>query len=91
MARAMKDALKQLETWVGKHPSQITEIAEGKGTPGSRAAPTQASTNDAKIGVRLDNAETIYKDGKEYKRYKLRANKGAANLTIKRVADKDFH
>lgn len=46
----------------------MKKIAEGKGTPGTRAAPTQAGTNDKKIGSRLDNGEKILKGGKEYKR-----------------------
>ena len=87
----MKDGLKSLKSSVFKNPSRTTRIAEGKGTPGTRAAPSQADTIDAKIGLRLDNGETIYKDGKEYKRYKLQANKGAENPTLKRAAAHNSH
>ncbi|PNS21220.1 hypothetical protein CAC42_3558 [Sphaceloma murrayae] len=66
-------------------------IARGAGTAGSRAAPAQAGNNDKKIGVRLDNADTIVKEGKKFKRYKLQVNKGAENPTLKGLADKNSH
>ena len=36
---------------------------------------------DKKIGLRLDTGETMSKDVKEYKRYKLQANKGTEKPT----------
>jgi hypothetical protein len=66
----------------------VAKLARGEGTPGTRAAPAQAGNNDKKIGVRLDNADTIVKDGKKFKRYKFQVNKGADNPTL---ADKNSH
>lgn len=48
------------------------------------------AVNDSDIGVQLDNGETITRDGKAYKCYKLRANKNASNATIKELANKDL-
>jgi hypothetical protein len=72
-------------------PSRVAKLARGEGTPGTRAAPAQAGNNDKKIGVRLDNADTIVKDGKKFKRYKFQVNKGADNPTLKTLADKNSH
>ena len=69
----------------------MKKIAEGSGTPGTRAAPAQSGTNDVKIGSRLDNGEKIVKDGKEYKRFKFQINKGAENSTLKQLANKNSH
>ena len=91
MSRAVKDSLRSLKAWVLQSPSRVKKIAEGKGTPGTRAAPTQLSTNDKKIGSRLDNGEKIIKSGKEYKRYKFQINNGADNSTLKQLANKDSH
>jgi len=91
MSRAVKDSLKSLKAWVFQSPSRVKKIAEGKGAPGTRAAPAQAGTNDKKIGSRLDNGETVVKSGKEYKRYKFQINKGADNSTLKQLANKDSH
>ncbi|KAL9623352.1 MAG: hypothetical protein Q9204_007959, partial [Flavoplaca sp. TL-2023a] len=55
MSRAVKDSLKSLKAWVFQSPSRVKKIAEGSGTPGTRAAPAQSGTNDVKIGSRLDN------------------------------------
>lgn len=91
MSRAIKDSIKKLKDWVFLNQSRMKMIAEGQGTQGTRAAPTQAGTNDTKIGTRLDNGETIFKDGKEYKRYKLQVNKDAENSTLKQLANQDSH
>ena len=91
MARALKDSLKDLKTWVFQSPSRVKNIAEGKGSPGTRAAPAQAGTNDSKIGSRLDYGEKIVKGGKEYRRYEFQVNKNAENLTLKQLANKDSH
>ena len=91
MSRALKESLKSLKAWVFASPSRVKKIAEGQGTPGTRAAPAQAGTNDTKIGLRLDNGDKIVRDGKEYKRYKLQVNKDADNATLKDLANKDSH
>ena len=91
MSRAVKDSLKNLQAWVFQSPSRVKTIADGQGTPGTRAAPTQLSTNDKKIGSRLDNGEKIIKDEKEYRRYKFQINKGADNATLKQLANQDSH
>lgn len=91
MSGAVRDSLKSLKAWVTQTPSRVKKIAEGKGLPGVRAAPTQAGANDKKIGLRLDNGENVVKSGKEYKRYKLQINKGADNPTLKQLANKDSH
>ena len=91
MSRALKESLKGLKTWGLASPSRVAKLARGEGTPGTRAAPAQAGNNDKKIGVRLDNADTIVKDGKKFKRYKFQVNKGADNPTLKTLADKNSH
>lgn len=91
MSRAVKNSLKNLQTWVFSSPSRVKKIAEGKGTPGSRAAPTQAGTNDKKIGSRLDAGKNIIKNGKPYKLYDFQINKGADDPTLKHLANKDSH
>jgi hypothetical protein len=91
MSRALKESLKVLKDWVMSSPSRVKKIAQGEGAPGTRAAPIQAGNNDKKIGVRIDNADTIVKDGKRFKRYKLQVNKGAENATLKTLADKNSH
>ena len=91
MSRALKESLKGLKTWVLASPSRVAKLARGAGTPVTRAAPAQAGNNDKKIGVRLDNADTIVKDGKKFKRYKFQVNKGADNPTLKTLADKNSH
>lgn len=91
MSRALKESLKSLKSWVMASPSRMAKLARGEGAPGTRAAPAQAGNNDKKIGVRLDNADTILKDGKKFKRYKFQVNKGAENPTLKSLADKNSH
>jgi hypothetical protein len=91
MSRALKESLKSLKTWVLASPSRVAKLARGEGTPGTRAAPAQAGNNDEKIGVRLDNADTIVKEGKKFKRYKFQVNKSADNPTLKTLADKNSH
>ncbi|KJX96291.1 hypothetical protein TI39_contig679g00001 [Zymoseptoria brevis] len=91
MSRALKESLKGLKTWVFASPSRVMKLARGEGAPGTRAAPAQVGNNDKKIGVRLDNADTIVKDGKTFKRYKFQVNKGAENPTLKTLADKNSH
>ncbi|KAF2240069.1 hypothetical protein EV356DRAFT_495929, partial [Viridothelium virens] len=58
MARAFKSALQALGSWVLSTKSRMEKMANGQGTPGTRAAPTQFGNNDRKIGSRLDNGET---------------------------------
>ncbi|MCJ1403428.1 hypothetical protein MMC11_006651 [Xylographa trunciseda] len=84
-------SLRSLKAWILQSPSRVKKIAECKGTPGTRAAPTQLSTNDKRIGSRLDNGEKIIKNGKEYKRYKFQINKSADNPTRKQLPNKDSH
>lgn len=91
MSRALKSSLQSLRAWVFQSQSRVQKIANGQGTAGSRAAPVPSGNNDEKIGSRIDNGETIIKDGKEYKRYKYQVNKGANDNTLKRLADKDSH
>ncbi|KAG5302381.1 hypothetical protein I7I50_03322 [Histoplasma capsulatum G186AR] len=91
MTGALKRGVRELENWVKGSVSRATRLARGEGTAGTRAAPTQTATNDSQIGVRLDNAEKITRNGKEYKRYKLQANKNAANPTIRELANKNSH
>lgn len=66
-------------------------MAKGHGTPGQRAAPSKTTSNDAKIGSRLDNAELFQKDGKTYKRFKWQLNKNVENSTLKKLAAKNSH
>ena len=91
MSRAKLESLEKLKNWVLGRASQVTKISQAQGVPGTRAAPSQAGSNDSRIGSRLDNAETITKDGKEYKRYKWQVNKNADNPTLKELANKDSH
>lgn len=69
----------------------MNRLAGGQGTSDTRAAPAQMAKNDSEIGARLDNGETVIKDGKTYKRYKLQVNKNASNPTLKDLANKDSH
>ncbi|KAF2228286.1 hypothetical protein BDZ85DRAFT_255723 [Elsinoe ampelina] len=91
MSRAIKEALRELKTWVVRNPSRMTSLASGNGTPGTRAAPTRTDKNDKAIGLRLDNGETVTKDGQQYKRYKLQANKDADDKAIRDLAKKNSH
>ena len=69
----------------------MERILFGAGIPGTRAAPTQAGNNDAKIGLRLDYGERFKIDGKEYLRVNLQVNKGAENPTLRALANKNSH
>lgn len=69
----------------------MERVVSGTGTPGTRAAPTQAGNNDANIGLRLDYGERFKKDGKTYRRVNLQVNKGAENPTLKALANKNSH
>lgn len=91
MSRALKDGVRSLKQWVTTSTSRATRIVKGEGEAGTRAAPARTPANDSKIGVRLDNGEIVTKDGKQYKRYKLQANKNASNSTIKELANKNSH
>jgi hypothetical protein len=92
MSRALKSSLETRKKWVLQSDSRVQKIAKGQGIPGTRAAPTQAGSNDKKIGSRLDNGETFPKDGKQYKRYKFQVNnKGADDKTLMELADKNSH
>jgi len=91
MSRALRESLDNLRIWVFTSESRILQIANGQGIAGTRAAPTQAGTNDTKIGSRLDNGETFTKDGIDYKRFKFQVNKDADNKTLKELARKDAH
>lgn len=77
--------------WVLQSRTRIERVVSGTGTPGTRAAPTQAGSNDAKIGLRLDYGEKFRKDGKTYMRVNLQVNKGAENPTLKALANKNSH
>lgn len=90
MSRALKDALQKLENWVFRSSSRVDKIAKG-GAPGTRAAPTQAGDNDKSIGLRLDFGEPYPREGKEYRRVNLQVNKGAADPTLKSLANKNSH
>lgn len=91
MSSAKKASLKALKDWVKTSKARALTIAKGTGTPGQRAAPAQTGKNDAKIGSRLDNGETVKKGDREYRRYKWQLNKNAENSTLKRLAAKDSH
>ena len=62
MKRAMQDGLDCLENWIVRDLFRTTMIAEGKGTPGTRAAPTQTGTNDTKIVAGIGNWWYIHID-----------------------------
>lgn len=66
-------------------------IASGQGIAGTRAAPTKTVVNDQRIGLRADWGDTFWRDGNQYKRVKIQANKGADNPTIRALAQKDSH
>lgn len=83
MGRVMIEHLNKLQGWVFQSRSQMEKILSGTGTPGTRAAPTQAGNNDANIGLRLDYGEIFNRDGKMYQRVNLQVNKGAENPTLK--------
>jgi hypothetical protein len=91
MSRAILAAIQAVRGWVFQNKSRLQTLAIGQGTPGTRAAPAQAGNNDAKFGIRIDNGETITKNGKQYKRYKVQANKGAENPTLRDIANHDSH
>ena len=91
MSRALKEALESLFDNILQTTARVRTIAEGNGTPGTRAAPARNANNDKRFGVRIDNGERVIKDGVEYKRYKMQANKEAENATIREMADKNPH
>jgi hypothetical protein len=91
MSRAIKASIQQLKVHVFAAKSRVEKILKGGGSPGTRAAPAQMGKHDADIGVRLDYGDRITRDGIEYQRYKLQANKQAANATIKAIAAKNSH
>jgi hypothetical protein len=91
MSSARKASLKALEEWIANSKSRALTIAKGEGIPGHRTAPSQTTTNDAKIGSRLDNAEVFQKDGKKFKRFKWQLNKNAENSTLRKLAAKNSH
>ncbi|SMR54654.1 unnamed protein product [Zymoseptoria tritici ST99CH_1A5] len=91
MARAAKEALQQLHTYVTTTKSRLAKLISGQGEPGQRAAPAQTGKHDAQIGVRLDYGDKFERDGKEYRRFKLQPNKQAANPTLKAMAAENSH
>ncbi len=91
MGRVMKEQLFKMMDWVFQARSRMEQIVSGTGTPGTRAAPTQAGNNDAKIGLRLDYGETFIRDGKMYRRVNLQVNKNAENPTLKALVKKNSH
>jgi len=91
MSRAINEAARRLEQHVRSTASRLMKIVNGQGNPGTRAVPAQTAKNDADIGLRLDFGDKFTKDGKEYRRYKLQANKQAANPTLEALAAKDSH
>lgn len=91
MSRAITKALGKLEKWVTTTKSRQGTIAQGNGTPGTRAAPTRAGNNDAKLGCRLDFGEVYVKGEKKYQRYYLQLNKQAEDSTIQKLAQKNSH
>ncbi|KAK2863700.1 hypothetical protein FQN49_004074 [Arthroderma sp. PD_2] len=91
MSRPILKGVELLQSWFTTAPSRATRLVKGEGTPGTRAGPTQTVPNDKTIGVRLDNAEQVTKNGQTFKRYKLQPNKNAANATIKELANKNSH
>ncbi|KAH9212238.1 hypothetical protein DL95DRAFT_509343 [Leptodontidium sp. 2 PMI_412] len=91
MSRALKTSLIALKDWVFLSKSRVQSIADGRGIPGTRAAPAQSGNNDKDIGSRLDNGESFTKDGKQYKRYNFQVNKGADDKTLKKLANQNSH
>ncbi|KAI6797247.1 hypothetical protein KC363_g2981 [Hortaea werneckii] len=91
MSRAVKESLQRMKSWVTSTASRVNKIASGQGDVGTRAAPTQAGSNDTEIGSRLDYGDKSIKDGKEFRRYKFQINKQAANSTLRDLANKDSH
>lgn len=63
----------------------------GKGTLGTRVAPTKSRDNDSKFGLRIEYGEVFEKGGKKYRRLHLQANKNAQNPTIKAKAALNPH
>lgn len=89
--KSLVRAIDALEAWVTKNPSRINQLVNGTAEVHKRAAPAQTVTNDADIGLRLDHAGIVEKNGKKYKRLSLQPNKNAKNSTIKELAQKDSH
>lgn len=91
MVRAVKEGLTKLQQYVGSTKSRLKRITNGQGNAGTRAMPAQTGKNDADIGLRLDYGDKFIKDGKEYRRYKLKVNKQAADPTLRALAAKNSH
>ncbi|KAG6164248.1 hypothetical protein E4U51_005165 [Claviceps purpurea] len=59
-----------------------------------RAAPTPCRDNDRMIGIRLEYGELLFKDSKDgvaARRYYLRVNKNAHDMTLRALAAKNAH
>lgn len=78
MSRAILSVLGEMEAYVCESWGRMCKIYVGQGTPGTKVAPTQTATNDAKIGLRVDFGEVVIKeDGKQYQHLKLQVKKNA--------------
>ncbi|KAK2855627.1 hypothetical protein FQN49_005007 [Arthroderma sp. PD_2] len=80
-----------IKTWVMSSKGRMVKLAKGTGVAGSRAAPTQAGTNDEKMGGRVDFGERFERNGKIYCRYTFQLNKNAENKTLRTLAQQDTH
>ncbi|KAG6063445.1 hypothetical protein E4U32_001240 [Claviceps aff. humidiphila group G2b] len=87
--RGILGGLIMMEAWVDALVSRKIRLLFGNGTIGARVAPTRAGDNDKTIGLRLEYAYTLYKDGVQYMRYHLHPNRGANDPTLKALANKD--
>ncbi|KAG6206268.1 hypothetical protein E4U22_007662 [Claviceps purpurea] len=93
MSRAIKAALGRMNGYVLSPvcPGRRDKILRGNGVFGMRAAPTPCRDNDRMIGIRPEYGEILFKDGVAARRYYLRANKNAHDLTLRALAAKNAH
>lgn len=91
MGRAIIAAIGRLENYVCASSKRMDAILSPSAVAGTRAAPTQAGTNDTKIGVRMDFGEITEHNGQKVRQVKIQPNKGADNPTLKAKAQKNPH
>lgn len=58
---------------------------------GTRAIPQRGSTDDTKIGLRLDYGEIVDRNGKKMRHVKMQPNKGADDRAIREKVARNSH
>ncbi|KAG6057668.1 hypothetical protein E4U17_001089 [Claviceps sp. LM77 group G4] len=88
MSRAIRAAIGRMELYLlhAACPGRRDQILRGNGVFGMRAAPTPCRDNDRTIRVRLEYEEILFNHGARCRRYYLRVNKNAHDMTLRALA-----